>query len=232
MTWFETSLFRVGSSGTGVGGHSVLTFQCVLHEATGMVEFRYGQMPAFIGNNSTSTATVPTVVGFTRGRLSASPITGSMDPQSRDLSIEAPFLTQVEGTRGHMGLTVTATPDAGGQYYGGRVFSGQTLTYGATNVPPGAILGALLLDVQASRPGIQLPGITAPTCMVSTSANPFFWQLFALPTATVTGAPIPVQAGYEGSDMFAQFVVLDGVFNGGDLVTVASNAMKHTFGLD
>lgn len=231
VTWFETSTYRVGST-TGQGGHSLLTFQVALHEATGIVEYRYGQMDPFIGNNATTTACMPCVVGFTRGRISPSPILGSNDPQSRDLSVEVPFTTDIEGATGNMGLTVTAAPNAGGAYYGGRVFFGQTLTYGAVNVPAGAILGALLLDVAPSQPGIMLPGITAPHCMISTSANPIVWELFLTPTATVTGGPIPVQPGYEGSDMFAQFVVLDGLFNGGDLVTVASNAMRHTFGLN
>ncbi len=232
VTWFETSLYRVGSSGTGVGGHSVLTFQCAIHEATGIVEYRYGQMPAFVGNGSTTPAVVPAVVGFTRGRLSSSPVLGSNDPQSRDLSVEVPFTTDIEGTRGHLGLTVTATPDVGGIYYGGRAFFGQSLTYGAVNVPPGAILGALLLDVQAARPGIQIPGITAAGCRISTSANPVVWQLYLSPGATITGTPIPIAPGFEGYDMYAQIAVLDGLFLGGDLVTVASNAMRHTFGLD
>jgi hypothetical protein len=231
VTWFQTSLFRVNSA-TTQGGHSVITFQCVIHEATGVVEYRYDTMPTFIGANTTTAAAIPCVVGFTRGRISGSPVTPSVDPQSRDLSVEIPFTTDVEGTSGNMGLTVTAAPNAGGAYYGGRVFFGQTLTYGAVNVPAGAILGALLLDVAPSQPGIQVSGITAPNCMISTSANPIFWELFLSPPSTVTGGPIPVQPGYEGSDMFAQFVVLDGLFNGGDLVTVASNAMRHTFGLN
>jgi len=229
VTWYETSLYRVGSASPS-GGHSVLTFQCVLHENSGTVEFRYGTMPAFIGNNTTSANAIPMVVGFTRGRITASPVLGSMDPQSRDLSVEVPFLTEVEGSRGHMGLTITATPDAGGFYYGGRVYPGQSLIYGATNVPPGAILGVQLLDVGSSQPGLQIPGITSGTCMISTTANPVFGEVFLLPATTVTGAPIPVVSGYQGSDMFAQFVVLDGLFNGGELVTVASNAMRHTFG--
>ncbi len=231
VTWFQTSLARVGS-GAGAGGHSVLTFQCAIHETTGFVEYRYGAMPAFIGNDTTSSAiTFPAVVGFTRGRISSTPvIVGSMDPQSRDLSVEVPFSTDVEGTRGHMGQTVSATPDAGGAYYGGRVYPGQSMIYGATNVPPGAILGVQLLDVVASRPGLQLPGIISPNCRISVSANPVFGQIFVLPGSTVVGAPIPVVSGYQGSDMFVQFVVLDGLFNGGDLVTVASNAVRQTFG--
>ncbi|MBL9078206.1 MAG: hypothetical protein JNL08_11920 [Planctomycetes bacterium] len=229
VTWFETSLYRVGS-GVGQGGHSVVTFQLAIHEATGSVEYRYGSMPAFIGNQASTTNMMSAVVGFTRGRLSASPILGSNDPQSRDLSVEVPFLTQIEGARGHLGLTVTGAPQAGGFYYGGRAFDGQSLTYGAVNVPPGSILAALLLDVQAARPGIQVPTITAPNCMISTSANPLVWQLYPAPGATITGAPIPIAPGLEGSDMYAQIVVLDGLFTGGDLVTVASNAMRHTFG--
>lgn len=229
VTWFETSLYRVGS-GTGQGGHSVLTFQVAIHEATGFVEFRYGAMPAFIGNNATTGASSACVVGFTRGRLGSSPIVGSNDPRSRDLSVELPFTTDVEGSRGNMGLTVVGSPQAGGLTYGGRAFFGQSLTYGAVDVPPGALLGALLLDVVAAQPGIQVPGITAPNCMISTSANPVVWQLYPAPGATITGSPIPIAPGFEGADMLAQIVVLDGLLFGGDLVTVASNAVRHTFG--
>ncbi|MBX3463512.1 MAG: hypothetical protein KF830_10090 [Planctomycetes bacterium] len=231
VTWNAVGMFRT-PGGASIGGHAVLTFQCVLHEATGIVEYRYGPMPPYIGSGTTTADAVPVVVGFTRGRLSNTPVVGSRNPQSRDLSIEVPFTTDVEGARGHMGLTVTGSPKAGGLTYGGRAFSGQSLTYGAVDVPPGAILGALLLDVQAARPGLQIPGITAPRCMVSTSANPIVWQLYPLPGGTITGSPIPIASGLEGADMYAQIVVLDGLFQGGDLVTVASNAMKHTFGLD
>lgn len=229
VTWYDTGLFRT-VSGTGIGGHAMLRFQCVLYEATGVVEFRYGAMPPFVAHWSTTANCHGALVGFTRGRIGT---VGSVDPQSRDLSLETPFLTAVEGTTGHMGQTCSTTPDAGGAAYGGRLFGGQTATYGAVNVPPGSLLAVQLFDVVPARPGLQLPTLTAPGCMLSVSAGAYLWELFLTPGSTITGSvPVTFPHGLEGIDLYSQVVVLGGLFGGPDLISVSSNALKQTIGLD
>jgi hypothetical protein len=229
VTWLETGLFRT-VSGTGIGGHAICSFQCVLYEATGVVEFRYGQMPPFASQWTATANAFHTAVGFTRGRIGT---VGSVDPQSRDLSIEAPFSTSIEGATGNIGQTVTTTPTIGGATYGGRLMTGQVATYGAVNVPVGTLIAAQLVDVGASRPGLQLPTITAPGCMLSTTTGALLWEVFAAPTATVTGLrTLTVPAGLIGVDLYAQFVGLNGVLVGGNLISASSNAMKQTIGLN
>ncbi|MCU0862380.1 MAG: hypothetical protein MUC36_01190 [Planctomycetes bacterium] len=225
VTWFDVAPFNVVSA-VGVGGHSVNQLQCVFFEATGIVEFRYGTLPA-MANASASTSAA--LVGFTRGRIGT---VSSADPQSRDLSIEVPFTTSVElAGANNMGQTAVATPVAGGAQYSGRMFAGQTLRWNANNVA--GVIGAQLLDVGATRPGFQVPGITAPGCVLSTTTGALLWETFILPPASVTGTvPLLVPSGLLGVDIYAQFVVLDGVLpTGGNLITRSSNAIKHTIGL-
>ena len=164
-----------------------------------MVEFRYGSMPPFVASPSTTANSHGALVGFSRGRIGTAP---SVDPQSRDLSLETPLVTSVEGSAGNMGQTCTTTPDAGGGAYGGRLFGGQTATYGAVNVPAGSLLAAQLFDVVPARPGLQLPGITAPGCMLSVSAGAYLWELFLTPGTTITGTvPVTFPHGLEGIDL-------------------------------
>jgi hypothetical protein len=208
--------------------------QCVIREATGVVEFRYGAMPTFVSNQSFGFLGTPAIVGFAYGVHAVQ----ARDPQSRDLSLEVPFTTQVEGAFGNMGQKVVTTPVGGGAVYGGRLFPGQTAKWNVSSVPPGALLGVQLIDIAASRPGFQLPSITAPGCLLSTSPNATLWEVFALPgvstgVSTVVGTrPLAIPPGFDGADLYAQFVVLDGVLpTGGNLITRSSNAIKHTIGL-
>lgn len=207
------------------------TMQCSLNWATGVVEFRYGSMDQIWGD--TFSGAVAGIVGFSRGSIGG--VTASVDPQSRDLSIERPFSTKVEGPGSNMGNTAVATPAPGGATYMGRAFVGQALRWNANNIPAGSLLGVQLLDLGTSRPGLQLPGITAPGCMLSLTPGALIWETFLLPAASVTGTvPLPVPAGYQpgfqGAEVFAQFVVLDGLFGGPNLITVASNALRHVTG--
>ncbi|MEO6597825.1 MAG: hypothetical protein ABIP94_24020 [Planctomycetota bacterium] len=228
VTWFNTGIFNQVST-LGSGGHVVIQMQCVLRELTGVVEFRYGSMLTAPSSANTACA----IVGFSRGRIAG---VGSVDPQSRDLSIEVPFSTKVEVAGvNNMGQTAVATPDAGGAHYSGRMFGGQTLTWNANNVPAGTpqMLGIQLLDIGSSRPGFQLLGITAPNCMVSTTLSPLLWEFFftPLPASVVGTVPLTVPHGFQGTEIFAQFVVLD-FTAGAPLVFRSSNALKHTIGLD
>lgn len=228
VTWLNVGAFNT-VSGTGIGGHAVYNMQMVLHEATGVVEFRYGTMPDYCSNTTTTNPSHPAFTGFTRGRIGT---VASVDPQSRDLSVEVPFTTSVEGAFGNMGLTAVATPTGGGSAYGGRMFPAQSVTWNASNVPPGSVIGVMALDLVPSRPGFVVPGITAPGCMLSLSTSAQIHEVTLLPGATVTGViPINVPPGVSGAEIFAQYLVLDGLFGGPDLITVASNALRHQIGL-
>ncbi|MEO6597154.1 MAG: hypothetical protein ABIP94_20615, partial [Planctomycetota bacterium] len=104
VTWWDVGEFN-SVSGTGIFGHAVWTFQVVMYEATGVVEFRYGTMPATTASSTTAAGSNPALVGFSRGRIGA---LGSVNPQSRDLSAEIPFSTSVEGLTGNIGQTAVA----------------------------------------------------------------------------------------------------------------------------
>jgi hypothetical protein len=208
------------------------TMQVSMHRTTGIIEFRYGSMGEIWGD--TSGGTTSGIVGFTRGRISG---VSSVDPQSRDLSIERPFTTKVEGATSNMGQTIVATPVVGGAVYGGRLFPGQTVRYNVNNVPAGSIIGAQLLDITPNRPGLQTPMLTVPGCILSTTTDPLIVEVHVSPGATITGTHnVVAPAGYlgalVGAEVYAQYVVLDGLFGGPDLITVASNAIKSTLGLN
>jgi hypothetical protein len=230
VTWLNVGEFNAVAQ----PGHTNWTFQMVMFEATGNVEFRYQAMPAFVGSSGATAGGHAAIVGFTRGRLTAG---NSVDPQSRDLSAEVPFNTSVEGSSGNLGIVPVATPFVGGAQYGGRLFAGQSLTWNAVNVPVGATLGAQFVDFGGFTPGLQIPGLTAPGCMISLTPNAILWETFLAPTPSTTGTvTLALAAGYNpgllGVDLFAQFFVLDGLFGGPDLITASSNAVKHTIGLN
>ncbi len=223
ITWFNTGLFN-SVSGLAVGGHVVMDMQVVLYEASGIVEFRYGAVPPFCQSSIEFAA----VTGFTRGRIAG---VGSVDPASRDLSHEVPFATAPEGAVGNMRITSVSTPEVGTATYGGRMFPGQSVKWNVSNVPPGSVFGAQLLDIASSQPGLQLPTITAPGCMLSTSTGALIWELTVLPPASVVGTvPLVVPAGVMGAQIHAQYIVIDLV--GPNLIASSSNALRSTIGLD
>ncbi len=232
VTWWDVGEFNV-VSGAGIHGHTNWTFQIVLRESNGVVEYRYGAVPAIATASTTTVGCFATVVGFSPGRIGGAAGVNSVNPQNRDISLESPFSTKPEGAFGNIGQQAIAAPTIGGVQYGGRMFPGQTITWNAVNVPPGTILGAQLLDVGASRPGLQLPTITAPGCMLSTSLSAVVWEVFVLPATTTVGtAQFVVPTGFAGVDLYAQWVSLDGLLGGPDLFTSASNAIKHTIGVN
>lgn len=224
VTWLNVGLYPT-VFGTSVGGHAVLNMQVALFERTNVIQLRYGRMPF-----ASSSETGLSLAGFTRGVIGGTP---SVDPRSRDLSLETPFATEVEGSSGNMAQLVKATPVVGGAQYGGRAFAGQTLTFDAVGVPAGAVIGAQLLDIVASAPGLQIPTITAPGCVLSTGLNSTLFEARLFPPSTVVGTtPLVIPAGVEGFKLTAQYVVLDGLLAGGgpDIVTAASNAVRITVG--
>ncbi|HEX6811344.1 MAG TPA: hypothetical protein VF384_06965 [Planctomycetota bacterium] len=229
VTWHRVGRYNAVAE----QGQEYHSMQCSLNTATGVIEFRYGAMDQIWGDTFTTANTVSGITGFTRGAIGGVP---SKDPQSRDLSIERPFVTQVEGAAGHMGNTVVTTPVVQGPVYMGRAFYGQTLKWNASNVPAGSLFGVQLVDIAAARPGIQLPFLTAPNCRLSTSPGAILWETTILPPASVTGTvgfTVPLGwPGFLGFDLYAQYIVLDGLFiPGSPLITVASNAVRTTLGL-
>jgi hypothetical protein len=223
VTWRDVGVY----DSAAVAGTAVHTFQLVLRQATGAVEFRYGSMPRHAASSLATNPSYPVLVGFSRGQIGANP---SADPRSRDLSLEVPFTTFPEGGVANLGLSSIGT-DSGGLAYGARAFAGQALYWTADNVPPTAVLGVCLLDIVAARPGFSLPTITAPGCILSTSANAVLWELHVTPGASATTShPFVVPPGFDGVDLHAQYVVLGGLFGAPDLITVASNALRHTVG--
>lgn len=226
VTWLEIGRFNSATT----GGQSVNSFQLVLHEATGVVEMRFGTMGEQWGGCLT---------GFTQGRIGGSGGTGSVDPQSMDLSAELsagpfppPFRTWPEGATGNVALTAVSGPLAAGNY-GARWFGGQTVTFDIAGIPAGTTIAWTLLDLAPSVPGIQVPGITAPGCRISTSLTPVFtpWEQFVLPGTSVVGAQqLVVPHGWEGMDFTAQAIGID-VFGGPYLIPWASNAIRFTAGL-
>jgi len=236
VTWNRMGAWRTGTGTATVYDHAVWTYQCVLHEATGVVEFRYGAMMPYISTLWTATMENAALVGFTRGRIGGT--TPSLDPGSRDLSNELPFTTSVEGTVSNVLLTGVATPVAGSALQTGRMFGGQSLTWNVANIPAGTTVAFLNLDLGASQPGIQLPpafGILAPNCMMSTSLNPVVlgWESWLFPAGNVVGVtPLNVPHGWEGVVISAQAIGLDLAPGAPFLINWTSNTIKYTVGLD
>lgn len=233
LTWFNVSrrnVQMVPGFSTASAVHSVNTFQAVLYEATGIVEFRYGTMTELNGAATALSENVG-ITGFTRGNIAGTP---SVDVQSRDLSVELPFTTGAE-TGNHVGLVAVqaASVPTG---LPGRLFPGASVTWNATNLPAGTLLGGLFLDFAPLAPGLNLPGIIAPGCLISLTPNAFSWELFVTPPTTATGTTaLTIPTGYNpgllGAQLYAQFLVLDGLFGGPNLITGSSTALKHTVGL-
>ncbi len=233
VTWLDIGEFNV-VNGTGIAGHTVWNFQVAMYEATGVVEFRYGSMPSVVGSSTATAGNNAAIVGFSRGLIAG---VNSVDPQSRDLSAEVPFQTAIEGSTGNIGLTAVATPVAGGAQYAGRLFGGQSVTWNASNIPAGALVGVQLVDVGQTSPGLQLPGLLTPPCVLSVTPGALLWEItFFPPTSVVGTVPLVVPSGYNpgilGARIFSQYVLMDGLFTGGDLIPAASNALQQVVGLN
>jgi hypothetical protein len=228
VTWYNIGEFTTAAG----GGQSVNNMQMVLYEATGVVEFRYGVMQNVTGSSS---GALCGITGFTRGRIGGSGGVGSLDPQSRDLSHEAFFgFTTGPEIAANPHITATSAPLAAGADYGARMFGGQSLIFNVSNIPAGTGLMVINLDNNISSPGIQVPGITAPGCMISTGIPPLFlgWELAVFPGPSYTGTlalNVPHLA-WDGEVITAQAMELD--FGGPNLIKWASDSMKFTVGLD
>ncbi|HEX5053483.1 MAG TPA: hypothetical protein VFZ65_17020 [Planctomycetota bacterium] len=215
VTWKEIGQF----AGAATGGVAVNTFQLRMWE-NGNVEFRYGAMSSFHSGGG--------FTGFSRGGSAASP---AVDPGSRDLSAELPFVTSPEGTAGtaSMLLTVNSRPIM-------SLVAPVTVVHTVSNLNPTTVAFAyLLLSFGPEAPGLPLP-FSNPGCLLSLTGDP--WTMGAsmpLPGASYAdmGITLPPGAspngfGLMGVSFYTQAVTLeyDGVWQ-----LRSSNALKHTLGL-
>jgi hypothetical protein len=223
VTWRQVGVFnQVAQS-----GHCVYDMQCVLREDTGVVEFRYLNMPRFCAHASSGTDLVPALVGFTPGYRNGAP---AADPQNRDLSLEMPFTTGMDSVD-NLSLTPLTTWPSGATAYGGRLVNGAAVRWRTDNIPAGTLLGVHLLSLESSRPGLQIPTITAPGCVLSTGLNVVLWDVNVLPGNSVTTSTVfQLPFGVVGAELHSQYVVLGGLFGAPDLVTMTSHGLKQTVG--
>jgi hypothetical protein len=215
VTWKEIGEYEtLAHTLPGAQGFSVNTFQCVLHEATSVVEFRYGAMNgAWFGKGLT---------GFSRGRVNG---VNAVDPMSRRLSVEVPFSTSPEGTLPSLGHG-TSPDDA--RPILNRFPPAHAFSLTGFNHRPGTLLGGMVVDFVSSQPGIV--GLLAPGCMLSLGTSPLTLQLFIAPSGTVTVGPIVMPLAGDpaavGLELFSQYVTISatGALHG-------SNALRHRLGL-
>jgi hypothetical protein len=224
ITWYRVGRYN----SVGQVFQEEHTMQCSLNWATGIVEFRYGLMGEIHGD--TFSGQVNGITGFSRGNILG---VSSVNPQSRDLSIERPFATQVEGATGNVGLVSRALAVPGGPIHMGRAFVGQSVWWDVSNVPATTIIGVTLIDIAALRPGLQGPPIfpLGSTCMLSVTPLALVQDVhFPILPAMPGINALPIPAGYQpalmGLEIFAQFVGLDFA----PLANVSSNAIRHVIG--
>jgi hypothetical protein len=206
--------------------------QCSFNCQTGVIEFRYAGAGFGVGriDGDGFGGAVNGIVGFARGSIGS---TSSVDPQSRDLSCELPFCTKPEGSTSNMGLVAHATPITEGPVYGGRMHYGQTVAWSVNNIPAGSLGGVFVFSAATLCPGLQVVGLTAPSCVLTCPPD-FIAGLVLFPPASLpASAPVTIPSacnpGLLGATLCAQFVTLDA--NAPSLITAASNAWKHTVGL-
>lgn len=209
VTWREVGEFN---SVSATGGHSVSTFQMVFSEATGQVEMRFDTMAPLMTGCTT---------GFTRGTMGGG--VNSIDSGSRNLSHELP--TQGNGPNGTQGALLLGTS--------ARLSYTQSTTFTAVNIPNTAAFGAYIFDLAAFQPGIQLPGILAPGCLLTLQLSPqheiIQLDLLGGPATTTTGAFGPVPNApfvFNGVPLYVQYAYLDGVTN----LWSSSNTLKFLLG--
>lgn len=222
VTWNNVGDFNTAPT---PGGQSVNTMQCLMKTGTGVLEFRYGATSQITGN--TVGGNVASITGFSRGRIGTVP---SVDPGTTDLWHELPLTTEPEGTTGNLLLTANDVVPSAPPHMPGRMFGNQAVRWNATNVPPGTVLGLQLIDLVVSRPGLSIPGITAPGCVLSTGTAPVIHEAFVLPGSTVSGTvPFTVPPGFDGTQLVAQFAAVSFPPAGGIQLKL-SNGLLHTLG--
>lgn len=253
ITWYKEGSFRTPGSAT-VYNHAIWSFQMVIYENTGVIEYRYGQMMPFNSTLWTNTMENAAVVGYSRGRIGATP---SLDPQSRDLSNElvyfpsgVPFSTSVEGTTSNVSLKgVVTTGIPGSVLQTGRMFGGQALTWNVENVPPipltpGPHFVIVGLSFGILQPGVELNffSYSNPGCIVHDAGlapitiDSGLWPAGGTFAGTPNVFPVSHLWDAEGVSVTMQAFGIDLTLGGATgtpyLVPWTSNAIKYTIGLD
>jgi hypothetical protein len=203
VTWYKVGL----SATTAVGGASVSDMQCVLYEATGVIEMRYGQMqvgPGTIG-----------ITGFSPGRIGTVP---SFHPGPRNLSHELPFITGPDS--GVNALSHGTSTQA-------RPVIGTSITFQSYNQPANEVLGLLCLDVAATEPAVNVPGLMAPGCGISMSSTFLIQEVVVAPPSTWTSLPLAIQPTWLGLQFYSQYFASDA-----NLQFTSSNGLRLTVGLN
>lgn len=213
ITWKDVGEFAVSLAGV-----SVNTWQVIVHE-NGSIEFRYGAMNGFRRGGG--------ITGFSRG---GTPTSLAVDPGSRDLSIEVPFVTAPEGAAGSAAprLSVNVRPTLG---VPGPVVLNHTL---ANLSPTTTLMAFVMVAFSPVFPGTPLP-LGDPGCLVNL-AGPVVWSSAVLPGTTFTdlGVPLPLGlspdgSGWMGTTVYTQGITLE--FDGVNLSTLSSNTLRLTLGL-
>jgi hypothetical protein len=203
VTWHKVGL----SITTAVGGASVNDMQVVLHEATGVIELRYGAMQVGPGTLG--------ITGFSPGRVGT---VASFHPGPRNLSHELPFVTAPDtGTNAMSHGTPSQV----------RPVIGTSITFQSYNQPANAALGLLCLDLAANEPAVHVPGLMAPGCGISMSPSFLISEIAIAPTGTWTSLPFAIQPGWLGLVFYSQWFTADP-----NLVLSSSNGLKLTIGLN
>lgn len=181
------------------GGNGNVNMQVEFHLASGDMNITYGAMP--------TTATC--IVGWTPG-------TGAsvVDPGNRDLSATLPatFLT---GFPELVALALSASQ---------RPLLGNAVTYTVGDIPPSAVISALLISlVQAN---VDLTGIGAPGCFQHLDLGlAGTTLLIGSPTASYAMS-LPNDLGFVGMPLFVQGASL--VVGANPLNLITSNGIRST----
>jgi hypothetical protein len=201
VTWANIGVFNQNA----VGGTSVSTMQCVLHEATGVAELRIGQMHV--------TSAQLAITGFSPGRVAG---VTSMHPGPHDLSDELPFTTSPDGAVHALTHNAAARPVLGAPF-----------TLQAYNQPAGTVVGALLAGFTPQVPAIAMAPL-APGCGASLFLPGMATvEAFVAPAGTVTSSPLMIPHPFVGAQLFTQYAALDALGN-----VYTSNGLRLTAGLN
>jgi hypothetical protein len=205
---------RIGEFNTvAAGGHSVNTFQCVLH-ADGRVRFRYGAMAC--GDAGLK------ITGFSRGF-------GASDPGPADLSHitrQPPFFsTTGPDLAGWAPLFLDSVTPADVVT---RPILGTVLTLRTRNVQPTVLATINFLSLGNENPPVELTGLGAPGCRLAI-------ELGSAVGTVLLGGPdvfrtfaVPASRAFNGVELFSQSAALDLTAN--PLGFVLSNGLKLTVG--
>ncbi len=154
------------------------------------------------------------ITGFSRGSVGGADVA---DSGSRDLSHELPATSAPAGPAAALALAASDRPALGA-----------TLAFTAANLPAEPGIGVFVLDLLALQPGLPVPGLTEPGCILTTPLTPAASLEAVLPAgATVASAPlvIPANPALASFALYAQFAFVRTTFT-----AFTSNALKLVVG--